>query len=461
MVSMSSLPPTPAPMGQGPMPQMRPPMPQGGPPQGGAPQGMPQQGAPQQGAPQQGPNPQMVQQLMAAHQAQQAQLAQQAQQQQTQAKTVQADQLTDHMRAFLNAAHGGAQAAVGKDKMTPQELAAMGRFGDTHLTHTTPGEIIVPTSVQSPQVLSVLQNAFLDKGISPSSAVVGGQKEFHNPKTGLPEHFDLGSMLPVLAPIVLAATGGMAAPGLAAAAGLGNTALGGLAGSALMSGVGSGVGTAITGGTAKQALLGGLGSAAGAGLGGAIGGGGGVVNPDSAALTPATPSPASPIGTIPGSTGPFSPATVSEAASQGGGLTGASADHAFMSQIGANAAGSAGSAISPTGAAAINTSMNAFSPGMMQNLSNMVGSPLWSSGMGQTLGGGIGSMLGNSLGSSATSGVNTGPTGPNLPSLASLGNVQTLLGQNQTKGQVPNFQNYNPLQAGTAGGYNFYPIASS
>ena len=81
--------------------------------------------------------------------------------------------------------------------------------------------------------------------------------------------------------------------------------------------------------------------------------------------------------------------------------------------------------------------------------------------MGQTLGGGIGSMIGNSLGAPVTPGVNTGPTGPNLPSLASLGNVQTLLGQNQTKGQVPNFQNYNPSQAGTMGGYNFYPIASS
>lgn len=110
------------------------------------------------------------------------------------------------------------------------QLADRGRYGDTTLVHMTPGEV---------QGLASL-----------------GQLTI-NPDTGLPEAFNLRSLIPMAASVV----GGI---------------FGGPAGAAL----GSGIGTLVTGGSAKQALFG---AAMSFGMGYAMQGFGGSVFGDAGA----------------------------------------------------------------------------------------------------------------------------------------------------------------------------------
>jgi hypothetical protein len=132
------------------------------------------------------------------------------------------------------------------------QLADRGRYGDTTLVHMTPGEV---------QGLASL-----------------GQLTI-NPDTGLPEAFNLGSLLPMIANVGIAfATGGMSIPaqmaimgaanfgmGLMQGKSAGDAALGGLisaAGSGIMSGI-SGVPWAGTGAAAAGAGAAGATNAAG------------------------------------------------------------------------------------------------------------------------------------------------------------------------------------------------------
>lgn len=76
-------------------------------------------------------------------------------------------------------------AADGKAK----KLAKNGRYGDTEMAHVTPGEIVVPHSVQTPEVVSRLQTAFAEQGVPMSRYTVQGSQNSKNPDTGNPEYF--------------------------------------------------------------------------------------------------------------------------------------------------------------------------------------------------------------------------------------------------------------------------------
>lgn len=144
---------------------------------------------------------------------------------------------------------------AGQMKMTPAELAAMGRLGDTTIAHLTPGEIAVPPQVQTPQVKAALGQAFQQAGVSPQQFVAGSPQSSINPQSGVPEYSFWSAILPVLG----AAAGSFLAPGIGTAAGM---ALGGAAG--------GGIGALVDHATPTQALL----SMLGGGAGGYAGGGG-------------------------------------------------------------------------------------------------------------------------------------------------------------------------------------------
>ncbi len=66
-------------------------------------------------------------------------------------------------------------------------LAAQGRGGDTELAHLTPGEIILPEFLQTPELLSLLHQAAAANNIPFDSLRIGSRKNRINPNTGLPE----------------------------------------------------------------------------------------------------------------------------------------------------------------------------------------------------------------------------------------------------------------------------------
>jgi len=73
-------------------------------------------------------------------------------------------------------------------------MAAQGRNGDTEVAHVTPGETIVPHSIQTPEVMSVLSEEFQRQGVPMSRYVVQGRRTKRgpnsiNPETGQPEFF--------------------------------------------------------------------------------------------------------------------------------------------------------------------------------------------------------------------------------------------------------------------------------
>jgi len=146
----------------------------------------------------------------------------------------------------------GASAAApgGSKRYTPQEMAALGRFGDQIVAHLTPGEIEVPPEVQSPKVLATLKTAFNKNHVDISQFTAGSQNSSHNPNTGAPEYSFWSALLPILG-----ATGGFFLGG----------PMGAAAGGALGGGIGGGV-------VDKGGLQGGLLGAALGGAGGYFGG---------------------------------------------------------------------------------------------------------------------------------------------------------------------------------------------
>ncbi len=115
-------------------------------------------------------------------------------------------------------------------------MRGAGRNGDTEMAHVTPGEIVVPHSVQTPRVRQTLAEEFASKGIPPERYVVRSSSNSNNPETGAPEYFSLGKLAKVAVGAAKGyATGGWAGAALGAAGGM----VGGEAG-----GGGSGAGAA-------------------------------------------------------------------------------------------------------------------------------------------------------------------------------------------------------------------------
>jgi len=68
--------------------------------------------------------------------------------------------------------------------MPPPQAADMGRNGDTTVGHLTPGEVVVPVDLQTPQLMAALMEAL---GPDFGRYQVGGDDDSINPQTGMPE----------------------------------------------------------------------------------------------------------------------------------------------------------------------------------------------------------------------------------------------------------------------------------
>lgn len=284
-------------------------------------------------------------------------------------------------------------------RLTPQETAAMGRMGDTVVAHLTPGEIVIPKQVQSPELMQMLRQAFLQSGMQPAQFVVGAPTAPRNPHTGMEEH---NGILGDILPMALGLGASIFAPEILPAIGLGGIGAG--TGSAILGGLGTGLGSLLTGGSPAQALTSGAASALGNTLAGQIGASG------AQATTPSGT-------TIPGASTsqPFGPGMPSGGPAAAGNATmmGEGAAQPF------NAGGSASSG----------------------ELSN----PLLR-GFGAAAGG----YLGNAM--------STPPKSTTVPQPGPLP-VYNPNGPNPNNGAAgrPNFTNYSPYAIAYGQGYNFFP----
>ena len=89
-----------------------------------------------------------------------------------------------------------------------QNMAAMGRNGDTQLAHVSPGEMMVPRQVldNNPGLNSGINAAIMDMGGDPNRYMVGNQSNSINPMTGQPEFF-FTELLSFIKPILGSAAG--------------------------------------------------------------------------------------------------------------------------------------------------------------------------------------------------------------------------------------------------------------
>jgi|GEM_PF-3948541 len=69
-------------------------------------------------------------------------------------------------------------------------LALQGRGGDTEVAHLTPGEIVLPRSLQTPSLMKQIAELAARQGIDPRRLTVGHQANSVNPKTGTPEFLE-------------------------------------------------------------------------------------------------------------------------------------------------------------------------------------------------------------------------------------------------------------------------------
>ena len=137
-----------------------------------------------------------------------------------------------------------------------QNMAQMGRFGDTSMAHVSPGEMVVPKEIlnRRPNLQRGIMGAIAQEGMDPRRYTVGAPQNSINPMTGQPEYFNLKKLLKFAAPFVLGPAFGSMLGSFGGA-----TAMG----SALRGALGAAGTSALTGGKKKDllrsALLGGIG----------------------------------------------------------------------------------------------------------------------------------------------------------------------------------------------------------
>lgn len=68
-----------------------------------------------------------------------------------------------------------------------QVLALQGRGGDTEIAHVTPGELVIPKRMRTPELMAALAQAARQAGIDPRRLVVGDRRNAVNPRTGQAE----------------------------------------------------------------------------------------------------------------------------------------------------------------------------------------------------------------------------------------------------------------------------------
>ena len=72
-----------------------------------------------------------------------------------------------------------------------QNMANMGRYGDSQMAHVAPGEMVVPRQIMQnrPEVAQGIAAAFADEGVDPRRYTVGSPNNSVNPMTGQPGFF--------------------------------------------------------------------------------------------------------------------------------------------------------------------------------------------------------------------------------------------------------------------------------
>jgi len=320
-----------------------------------------------------------------------------------------------NLALFAQAAQAGRRPGMpqqqGAQRLTPQEMAKLGRFGDQVVGHLSPGEITVPPELQTPKVLAVLNHAFSQVGVSPQTFTAGSPQNVHNPVTGAPEFSLLAALLPVLGAI-----GGSFIPGIGTAAGMAvGGALGGAAGGLIDK-------------NPSEAALGALGG----GVGGYLGGSGGLSSLFGSGANAATGAAATGAATDAATTAPFGAAT---------GAGAAAGQDALAARL--------ASGDNPAGILNV--------PGSVTSTAAAAG-PSWGQRLMGALYAGGGAGVGQSLAPQTP--VDNTPPGFNNPMPPLNRQFGQLLGSNQSN--VPNFTNYNPYTSvmGPNPGYSFFPVSS-
>ncbi len=72
-------------------------------------------------------------------------------------------------------------------ELQAQVLALQGRGGDTEIAHVTPGELVIPKRMRTPELMAALAQAARQAGIDPRRLVVGDRRNAVNPRTGQAE----------------------------------------------------------------------------------------------------------------------------------------------------------------------------------------------------------------------------------------------------------------------------------
>ncbi|RJF80955.1 hypothetical protein D3877_12030 [Azospirillum cavernae] len=68
-----------------------------------------------------------------------------------------------------------------------------GRGGDRALGHLTPGELVVPLSCQTHELMALFARIAHQRGLNPNRFIVGSEEASRNPKTGLQEFLERDS----------------------------------------------------------------------------------------------------------------------------------------------------------------------------------------------------------------------------------------------------------------------------
>ena len=87
-------------------------------------------------------------------------------------------------------------AAAREEVPEARELAAMGRGGDTEIAHLTLGEIVLPSILQTPEVMNALLVAAAYAGVPLDRFRLGMPQNSINPDTGMMEFMQSGPGLP-------------------------------------------------------------------------------------------------------------------------------------------------------------------------------------------------------------------------------------------------------------------------
>jgi hypothetical protein len=141
---------------------------------------------------------------------------------------------------------GNSRRALMASGKKAKSLATKGRMGDTEMAHVTVGEVVLPLSVQTPEVMSVVSNAFEEIGVPMERYVVGSDENSINPETGMQEH-GLGSLFKKVVSVAAPIVGNALLPGGGGAM-LGNIAAGLIGGGGQQAQAGGAGGGAAPGG---------------------------------------------------------------------------------------------------------------------------------------------------------------------------------------------------------------------